>query len=388
MAVRNRLAELHRDITGWRRELHQHPELGFDTYRTADFVKDNLQAMGCDEVVTGIGRTGVVGVIHGKVKTSGKVIGLRADMDALPIHEATGAEYASRTAGKMHACGHDGHTAMLLGAARYLAETRNFNGTLAVIFQPAEEGGAGGKEMLDDHLMDRFGIQEVYGMHNMPGLAVGEFAIRSGSFFAAADSVTITVNGKGGHGAMPHKAADTVLAASSIVSALQSVVSRNIDPLQAAVVSICAFRTDTEAHNVIPQRVKLLGTIRSIEEDVRQLLFERVRQISSMTADSFNTVADVRIDSGYPVMVNGEAETQYAAQAARRVTGVVNDCAEMVMGAEDFAFMLNARPGAYILTGNGETAPLHHPNYDFSDEVIPYGCSWWVEIAEARLPVT
>ncbi|MCY4006310.1 MAG: M20 family metallopeptidase [Rhodobacteraceae bacterium] len=388
MAVRNRLAELHRDITGWRRELHQHPELGFDTYRTADFVKDNLQAMGCDEVVTGIGRTGVVGVIHGKVKTSGRVIGLRADMDALPIHEATGAEYASRTAGKMHACGHDGHTAMLLGAARYLAETRNFNGTLAVIFQPAEEGGAGGKEMLDDNLMDRFGIQEVYGMHNMPGLAVGEFAIRSGSFFAAADSVTITVNGKGGHGAMPHKAADTVLAASSIVSALQSVVSRNIDPLQAAVVSICAFRTDTEAHNVIPQRVKLLGTIRSIEEDVRQLLFERVCQISSMTADSFNTVADVRIDSGYPVMVNGEAETQYAAQAARRVTGVVNDCAEMVMGAEDFAFMLNARPGAYILTGNGETAPLHHPNYDFSDEVIPYGCSWWVEIAEARLPVT
>ncbi len=386
MAVRNRLAELQSEIAGWRRDLHRHPELEFDTFRTASFVKDILEDIGCDEVVPGIGRTGVVGVIHGKDISSGQVIGLRADMDALPIREATGAGHASENEGRMHACGHDGHTSMLLGAAKYLSETRNFNGTVAVIFQPAEEKGGGGKEMVDDGMMEKFGIREVYGMHNMPGLAVGEFAIRSGPFFAAADSVSIIVSGKGGHGAMPHKAVDTTLAACEIVTALQSIVSRNVDPQKAAVVSVCSFRTDSDIHNVIPQKIRMLGTIRSMDGDVRELLHQRIREICSLTAQSSGAEAEVEIETGYPVMVNSDAEARHAAEAATRVAGSVNENFPMIMGAEDFAFMLNVRPGAYILTGNGDSAPLHHPEYDFNDDAIPAGCSWWVEIAESRMP--
>ena len=385
MPVRNRFAELLPEITAWRRDLHRHPELQFDTHRTAGFVAGKLREFGCDEVVEGIGRTGVVGVIRGRRNGSGRVVGLRADMDALPVTEATGAPHASLIPGAMHACGHDGHTAMLLGAARYLAETRNFDGTAIVIFQPAEEGGGGGREMVDDGLMDRFGIQEVYGMHNMPGLPMGTFAIRPGPFFAAADLFVIEVEGKGGHAARPHDSIDTTLVASHIVIALQSIVSRNVDPTKEAVVSVTAFHTDGDAGNVIPQHVRLKGTVRSLDADVRDRIEARLIALAEGTAAAFGATARVEYRRNYPVMVNAARETEHAAAAARSVAGA---CAEAphFMGAEDFAFMLEARPGAYILVGNGDTAMVHHPAYDFDDSAIPAGCSWWVEMIESRMP--
>ncbi|MGY6409885.1 MAG: M20 aminoacylase family protein [Alkalilacustris sp.] len=385
MPIRNRLAELAPEIAAWRRDFHEHPELLYDTHRTAGIVAEKLREFGCDEVVEGIGRTGVVGVIRGKSDSSGRVVGLRADMDALPIHEITGLPHASKTPGKMHACGHDGHTAMLLGAAKYLAETRNFDGTAVVIFQPAEEGGAGGKAMCDDGMMDRFGIDEVYGMHNMPGLPVGQFAIRPGAFFAAADQITIDVKGLGGHAAKPHETVDTTLVAAHIVVALQSVASRNVDPTKQVVVSVTSFRTESEAHNVIPENVQLRGTVRTMDADVRDLAEARIKAIAEGTAAAMGATATVTYNRGYPVMVNSEAETDYAAEAARKVAG---DCAPapLVMGGEDFAFMLEERPGAYIMIGNGDTAMVHHPAYDFDDNAIPAGCSWWAEIVESRLP--
>ncbi|MGR3436263.1 MAG: amidohydrolase, partial [Shimia sp.] len=276
MPIKNRFAEMHDDLTAIRRDLHRHPEILFETHRTSALVADALTEYGCDEVVTGIGRTGVVGIIRGKTSASGRTIGLRADMDALPIHEATGAEHASQTPGAMHACGHDGHTTMLLGAARYLAETRNFDGTVAVIFQPAEEGGGGGKEMCDDGMMERFGIDEVYGMHNWPGMPVGAFGIRPGAFFAAADQFEITVTGKGGHAAKPQETVDTTVVASHIVIALQSVVSRNVDPVKQAVLSVTAFQTESMAHNVIPQTVLMRGTVRTLDADIRDLMERRL----------------------------------------------------------------------------------------------------------------
>lgn len=386
MPVKNRFAELLPDITAWRRDFHTHPELLFDCHRTAGIVAKKLRDFGCDDVVEGIGRTGVVGVIHGRATGSGKVIGLRADMDALPIHEATGVAHASETDGMMHACGHDGHTAMLLGAAQYLAETRNFDGTVVVIFQPAEEGGAGGREMCDDGLMTRFGIQEVYGMHNMPGLPVGSFAIREGAFFAATDQFVIDVEGLGGHAAKPHDCVDTTVIAAQIVVALQTIASRNVDPTRQVVVSVCSFRTESDAFNVIPQHVRLKGTVRTMDKDVRALAETRLRALADGVAAAFG--AQVRIDwiRGYPVMVNTPEQTDFAAEVARSVAG---DCADapLVMGGEDFAFMLEERPGAYILVGNGDTAMVHHPAYDFDDNVIPAGCSWWAEIAERRMPL-
>ncbi len=269
MPVKNRFAELLPEITAWRRDFHANPELLFDVHRTAGKVADLLAEFGCDEVVTGIGQTGVVGVIKGKTDSRGRVIGLRADMDALPIFEATGLPYASKTPGKMHACGHDGHTAMLLGAAKYLAETRNFDGTAVVIFQPAEEGGGGGREMVADGMIDRFGIDEVYGMHNMPGIPVGHFAIRPGAMMAAADQFDIKVTGKGGHAAKPHDCVDATLIASHIVLALQSIASRNVDPLKQVVVSVCNFRTESDSYNVIPQTVALKGTVRTMDPRCR-----------------------------------------------------------------------------------------------------------------------
>ena len=387
MAVRNRFSELHPEIVEWRRGIHKNPELLFDTFETSSLVESKLKEFGCDEVVSGIGRTGVVGVIMGMQTTSARVVSLRADMDALPIKEATGLDYASTTDGKMHACGHDGHTSMLLGAAKYLAETRNFNGTAVVIFQPAEEGGGGGKEMVEDRMMDRFGIQEVYGLHNMPELPTGKFAIRSGPFFAAADTISIHVEGKGGHAARPQAARDTTLAACHIVLALQSVVSRNVDPLEAAVVSITSIQTDTDAYNVIPQTAELRGTIRTFNPRVRELVIKRIEEIASSSASALGANATVKVEDGYPVMINSERETEFAAAAARKVAGDVDMAASMIMGAEDFSFMLNERPGAYILAGNGDTAPLHHPEYDFNDEAIPAGCSWWVEVTEGRMPL-
>ena len=386
MAIRNRIAELQSEISEWRRDLHMNPELMFDTFRTSEFVATKLREFGCDEVATGIGRTGVVGVIRGRQDSSGKVVGLRADMDALPIREETGAEHASKTDGVMHACGHDGHTSMLLGAAKYLAETRNFNGSVVAIFQPAEEGGAGGKEMVDDGLMDRFGIDEVYGMHNMPGLPTGEFAIRSGPFLAAADSFTIEIEGKGGHAAQPDMARDTTLAASHVVVALQSIVARNADPLRSLVLSVTSFRTNSDAHNVIPQRVALKGTVRTLDEETRDMAEKRLSEIAKSTAEAFSATASVNYQKGYPVTINAQAQTEFAAEAAKSVSGKVDEDAGILMASEDFAFMLNARPGAFILVGNGDTAPVHHAKYDFDDEAIPAGCSFWAEIAESRMP--
>ncbi|WP_068116517.1 M20 aminoacylase family protein [Tropicimonas marinistellae] len=386
MPVRNRLGELHDEITAWRQDIHRHPELMFDTHRTSAFVAAKLKGFGCDEVATGIGRTGVVGVIRGRQTGSGKVIGLRADMDALPIQESTGAVHASQVPGAMHACGHDGHTAMLLGAAKYLAETRNFDGTAVVIFQPAEEGGGGGNEMCQDGMMERFGIQEIYGMHNWPGLPVGSFAIRPGPFFASADQFYITFRGRGGHAAKPHETIDPVIIASHAIVAMQSIVSRNADPVDQLVVSVTSIETSSNADNVIPQEVRLKGTARALRPEVRDLAERRVVEISEATAAVFGGTAEARYNRGYPVMVNSEAQTAFAAEVARGISG---DCAEapLVMGGEDFAYMLQERPGAYILVGNGETAPVHNPEYDFNDEAIPAGCSWWVEIAEARMPL-
>ncbi|TCP42963.1 M20 aminoacylase family protein [Rhodovulum marinum] len=386
MPVKNRLAELQDEIAEWRRDIHAHPELMYDLPRTSALVADKLRTFGCDEVVEGIGRSGVVGVIRGRTDTRGRAIGLRADMDALPITEATGLPYASTHPGKMHACGHDGHTAMLLGAAKYLAETRNFDGTAVVIFQPAEEGGAGGKAMVEDGLMDRFGIDEVYGMHNMPGLPVGSFAIRPGPIMAATDEFDIVVTGKGGHAAKPHDCIDTTLVASHIVVALQSIASRNIDPLKQVVVSVCTFRTDSQAHNVIPQTVLLKGTVRTLEEDVRDLAEDRVKAIAQATAAAFGARVQIDYRRGYPVTRNAPDQTGFAASVAEAISGQPTPDTAPMMGGEDFSYMLNERPGAYIFVGNGDTAMVHHPEYNFSDDAIPFGCSWFAGMVESRLP--
>lgn len=387
MPIRNRFAELHDEITAWRRDFHTHPEILYDLPRTSGKVAERLKEFGCDEVVTGMGQTGVVGIIKGKMDTSGRTIGLRADMDALPMPEETGLPYASQNAGAMHACGHDGHTSMLLGAAKYLAETRNFDGTIALIFQPAEEGGAGAKAMLDDGLLDRWDIDEFYGMHNWPGLDAGKFAIRSGPFFAATDLIAIEVEGKGGHAAKPDEVIDTTVVAAQIVIALQTIASRNIHPVDPVVVSITSFETSSNAFNVIPQFVQMKGTVRTMSKKGRDLAEERLTAIAENTAKAFGATARVTYDRNYPVMVNSEAETEFAAEAARRVSGQC-DAETQTMGGEDFAFFLEERPGAYIFVGNGDTAKVHNTTYDFNDEAIPAGCSWWVEIAESRLPIS
>ena len=386
MPIVNRIAALHDEVTAWRRDLHEHPELQFDVHRTAGIVADKLREFGCDEVIPGIGRTGVVGIIRGAKSTSGKVIGLRADMDALPLDEISGKPHASKTPGKMHACGHDGHTAMLLGAAKYLAETRNFDGTVAVIFQPAEEGEKGGQAMVDDGMMERFGIQEVYGMHNAPGLPVGAFALRPGPLLAAVDNFTIHVEGKGGHAAKPHLAIDTVLVASHIVTAAQSIVARNVNPLENAVVSICAFNAGF-ANNVIPQTAELRGTVRTLSAEVRAFVEKRLREVVEGTAALFGAKATLTYEHVVPVTVNDEAKTPFAAEAAAAVVGAdaVDRDATPVMGGEDFSYMLNARPGAFIFIGQGDTASVHHPAYDFNDEIIPIGMSYWAKLVESRL---
>ena len=386
MPVKNRFAEMLPEIAGWRQDFHAHPELLFDVHRTAARVAELCRSFGCDEVVEGIGRTGVVVAIKGKTDSRSRVIGLRADMDALPIHEQTGVAYASRVPGKMHACGHDGHTSMLLGAAKYLAETRNFDGTAVLIFQPAEEGGGGGREMCRDGLMDRWGVQEVYGMHNMPGIAVGQFAIREGAMMAAADTIDITITGKGGHAAKPHDCVDPVVVASHVILALQSIASRGVDPMAQVVVSICTVATDSTAHNVIPQVVKLRGTARTMDAAVQDFVERRVVEIAMGTAAALGALAEVHYQRGYPITVNAAENTQFAADVAHAVSGKVDRNTAPLMGAEDFSFMLNERPGAYIFVGNGDTAMVHHPAYNFDDAVIPFGASWYVGMVEARMP--
>jgi amidohydrolase len=385
MPIVNRVADLHNEIKEWRRDFHAHPELRYDVHRTAGSVAEKLKSFGCDEVVPGIGRTGVVGVIRGR-KAGAKVIGLRADMDALPLEEETGLPYKSTIPGKMHACGHDGHTAMLLGAAKYLAETRNFAGTAIVIFQPAEEGGAGALAMVKDGLISRFGIQEVYGMHNYPGLPVGQFAIRPGAMMAAADHLQIEIEGKGGHAARPHLAIDTILVGAQMINQLQSIVARNVDPLESAVISVCMFQAG-HTDNVIPQHAVLRGTARSLTPQVRELLHKRIGEVVEGTARLYGASAKITYTNGYPVVVNHERQTAFAADVAREIAGKdkVDIDVPPVMGAEDFAFMLQERPGAFIFVGNGDSAGLHHPAYDFNDETIPVGTSYWVRLAETAL---
>ena len=306
-------------------------------------------------------------------------------MDALPIHEQTGLEYASKTANAMHACGHDGHTAMLLGAAKYLSETRNFDGTVVVIFQPAEEGGGGGKEMCDDGMMERWNIQEVYGMHNWPGKPIGSFSIRPGAFFAATDTFDITFEGRGGHAAKPHETIDTTVMTAQAVLALQTIASRNADPVDRVVVSVTSFETSSKAFNVIPQRVQIKGTVRTMSKEMRDLAEKRIKEICAGVAATFGGTADVTYNRGYPVMVNHEEQTEFAAKVASDISGNCDE-APLVMGGEDFAYMLEERPGAYILVGNGDSADVHHPEYNFNDEAIPAGCSWWAGIVEQRMP--
>ncbi|OHV75577.1 M20 aminoacylase family protein [Ensifer sp. LCM 4579] len=385
MPILNRAAELQSEVTEWRRHLHMNPELLFAVENTAAFVERKLKEFGVDEIVTGLGRTGVVGLIRGNLGT-GRTIGLRADMDALPITETTGKPWASTTPGKMHACGHDGHTAMLLGAAKYLAETRNFAGNVAVIFQPAEEGGGGGNEMVKDGLMERFGIEEVYGMHNMPGMPVGQFGSRVGPIMASTDEFSITIKGRGGHAAQPHKTVDPIAVGAQIVNALQTIASRTVDPLASIVVSVTKFNAGF-AHNVIPEQAVLAGTVRALTPEVRDTGEARIRQIAESFAGAYGATAEVWYGRNYPVTVNHADETAHALAVAATIAGdgKVNAALDPMMGGEDFSYMLLARPGAFIFIGNGDTAGLHHPAYDFNDEVIPHGISYWVKLAEARL---
>jgi hippurate hydrolase len=388
MPIVNRIAALSDDMAAWRHDLHEHPELLYEVHRTAGIVADKLREFGCDEVVRGIGRTGVVGVIRGRKSTSGRTIGLRADMDALPITETSGVSYASKTPGLMHACGHDGHTAMLLGAAKYLAETRNFDGTAVVIFQPAEEGGAGGKAMVDDGLMTRWGIQEVYGLHNMPGLPEGHFATTPGPMLASADSLEIKVLGKGGHaGAAPHKAVDSVLIGAQIVNALQSIVARNVDPLKSAVISITMFQAGT-AFNVIPETAELKGTVRTLDPEVRDLVERRIGEVADSVARAYGGSAETKYKRMYPVTMNHAREAGVAADVARDIVGPDRVNARMmpVMGAEDFAFMLEARPGAFVFLGMGDCNECHHPAYRFNDAILGHGASYWVRLIEKNMP--
>ena len=390
MPIINRVAEFQDELTAWRHHLHRHPELAYQEVETARFVAEKLQSFGVDEVHTGIARTGVVGVIHGR-RGEG-AIALRADMDALPIREATGLPYASAAEGRMHACGHDGHTTMLLGAARYLTETRNFEGTVYLIFQPAEEGFGGGRLMIEEGLFRRFPAERVFGMHNWPWLPVGSFAMCRGPAMAAADQFKVMVTGTGCHAAMPHTGRDPIIAATLIVQALQSVVSRQIDPLDNAVISVTRF-AGGDAFNVVPEQVELLGTVRSYRTDTQAWLRRRIEEVVEGIARAQGLEAELDYRIGYPATVNPEAEADLGAEVAADVVGEgrVDRAPKPSMGAEDFAFMLQERPGSYIWLGNGGAAEgriLHSPHYDFDDAALPYGVSYWARLVERLLPAT
>lgn len=385
MPLLNRASELQPEVAGWRRHLHQNPELLYDVHNTAAFVAEKLKSFGCDVVETGIGRTGVVAIIKGS-RGEGPAIGFRADMDALPILETSGVEWSSQTPGKMHACGHDGHTSMLLGAAKYLAETRNFRGSVAVIFQPAEEGGGGGLAMVQDGFLEKYGITEVYGMHNAPGLPVGQFATRKGSIMAAADEFEILIHGRGGHAAQPHKTIDPVLASAHVIIGLQAIASRETDPLHSVVVTV-ATTHGGEASNVIANTVKLTGTVRTLLPETRDYAERRLNEVACGIATAFGARAEVGYRRGYPVTFNHPNETEFSLDVLRKVVGdkSVQDEMPPLMGAEDFSYMLEKRPGSFVFIGNGDTANLHHSSYDFNDEAIPYGISYWVTLAETAL---
>ncbi|SEW06583.1 hippurate hydrolase [Cognatiyoonia koreensis] len=386
MPVINRIADFADDMKTWRRHLHAHPELQFDCHNTAAFVVARLKDFGVDEIHEGIATSGVVAIINGQ--GDGPTIGLRADMDALPMQEETGLPHASTVPGKMHACGHDGHTTMLLGAARYLAETRNFSGRVALIFQPAEEGGGGAGVMVEEGALDRFEIAQVYALHNVPGLPVGQFQTVPGPIMAAVDTFYIHVKGRGGHGAYPQDTIDPLIAAVGMVQAIQTIISRNHDGRKDLVVSVTQIHSGS-ADNIIPETAFINGTVRSFDKDVQALVMERLEAIVMGQAASYGVSVEYRYEKGYPATVNDPEKTQFAAEVAQEVAGEagVNIAQIPEMGAEDFAYFLEERPGAYLFVGNGDTAGLHNTKFDFDDETASAGASFFARIVERAQPV-
>jgi len=386
------IRQYHAELRAIRRDIHAHPELAFQESRTSQVVAERLASWGI-EVHRGLAKTGVVGVVRGQKSSSGRAVGLRADMDCLPMHETADRPHRSTHPGRMHACGHDGHTAMLLGAARYLAETRRFDGTAYLIFQPAEEGGGGGQVMVAEGLFERFPANEVYAVHNWPGLPPGQIAVRPGPVMAATDEVQVIVRGRGGHGAMPHLAIDPVVASAHLIAALQTVASRNVNPLDAVVVSVCSMETSqTGVFNVIPDFVRLVGTVRTFRPETRDLAEARVKEIVAGVAQALGCSGEVEYKRGYPATINSEREAQFAARVGERVFGKANVLTEHepTMGGEDFSYMLQARPGAYVFLGQGGMQGgcfLHNPNYDFNDEVIPLGAGYLAALVEESLPL-
>lgn len=386
MAIVNRIGEFAKDMKGWRRHLHANPELGFECHETAAFVADRLREFGVDEIHEGIAKTGIVAIINGQ--GAGPTIGLRADMDALPMSEETGLEYASKVAGRMHACGHDGHTTMLLGAARYLVETRKFCGRVALIFQPAEEDGGGGKVMCDEGIMERFDIGEVYALHNIPDLAVGTFSTTPGPIMAAVDDFEITITGKGGHAAYPQDTIDPIVAAVSLVSAIQTIISRNLDTAQKLVVSVTQIHSGS-ANNIIPETAFINGTVRSFDKGVQQMVRRRMKSICEGITDSYDVEVNLDYHVDYPATINDAAKVDIAVKVAKEVAGAGNVIPDQAaeMGAEDFSFMLEHRPGAYLFLGQGNGAGVHHPAYNFNDEISPIGASFFARLVETQQPL-
>ena len=386
MQIIPRIEEFHDDLVNWRHDIHAHPELGFEERRTSDLVAEKLAGFGC-EVHRGIGRTGVVGRL--RIGNSSRSVGLRADMDALPIQEANSFTYRSRYDGRMHACGHDGHTTMLLGAARYLAETRNFDGTVHFIFQPAEEGLGGGDAMVKDGLFDRFPCDAIFGMHNAPGLAVGKFAIRTGAMMEGGVYFDIGVTGRGAHGARPEAAIDPVIVASHITTALQTIVSRNVEPVDTAVLSVTQIHAG-DAYNVIPQQAFIRGTARAFSAETLGMIEENMQRIATGVASGFGATAELDFRIVFPPLINDASEAAFIADVAAELVGAdnVNPNGGLVMASEDFSFMLNSRPGAYIRIGNGDElggCQVHNPGYDFNDDVLGLGASLFAQLAERKL---
>ncbi len=386
MPVLNRIADYADEMKGWRRHLHQHPELEFACHETAAFIVARLREMGVDEVHDGIATSGVVGIINGS--GDGPTIGLRADMDALPIVELTGAGHASTVPGKMHACGHDGHVTMLLGAAKYLCETRRFKGRVALLFQPAEEDGGGGNVMVQEGVMDRFGVSEVYGIHNAPGVPFGHFQTNSGALMASVDTAFVYVTGKGGHAATPHDCVDPIVAVVAMVQAVQTIITRNVYALDEVVISVTQIHAGT-ASNIIPEEAMFCATIRCFNPEVRKLLKKRFYEIVEGHAAAFGVKARVDYDWGYPATVNHPSQAEFAVSVAQEISGeaAVNGQSPREMGSEDFSYMLEARPGAYLFLGTGPGAGLHHPAYDFNDEAAPVGASFFARLVERALPL-
>lgn len=387
MPIVNRIADFAPDMTAWRRHLHANPEINFECHDTAAFVVERLKSFGITNIHTGIATSGVIAVIEGQ-GDSDRILGLRADFDALPMDELTGLEYASTRSGAMHACGHDGHTTMLLGAARYLAETRNFAGKIVLIFQPAEEGGGGAGVMVEEGVLDQFGITEVYALHNLPGLEMGHFTTNTGPIMAAVDTFRINITGEGGHGAMPHETKDPIAALLSIGNALQTIVSRNHRAVDELVVSITQVHSGS-AENVIPEGAQIIGTVRTFNSDVQDMVERRMQEITQGYGAAHEVRVDLNYERGYPATVNEEAATGFAVSVASEIAGEasVNSDADREMGAEDFSYFLEHRPGSYLFLGQGPGPGLHHPGYDFNDEVAPIGASFFARLVETAQPV-